>query len=499
MTAPIGAFLRWSLLCLKFTVAESAAQWNLADMKNSLVVIGANAAGLAAALQARRLAPELEITVLESTGDISWGACGIPFVIGDPEAGLERLGVKGVEEFRQRGIQIALWHKVEELDLDASVIRGDVAGGSRREFEIPFDSLIVATGAGARLPVIPGLPADRMYPLRALDDVRRAERDLAGAKRVTVLGGGAIGLEMADALLRLGKQVQLVELAELPLVGFPRVIRERVADRLRQRGVELHTGTGIRGAETSSGGLQLHLETTTLESDLLLVSAGVSPRTEFAQKAGLRCSTNGALIVDHTMKTSHSKVWAAGDCAIRPGLDGQLRYNPQALEARRGGRVAGENAARPHKNPSLLPPSPGTLILECCGLELARCGILGDDALPAMPVSRGSGLLGQKLEEPGSRTTNGVRRAFVKSVTQAGSMGRSGDLLVSLEADSNMKLRGGALLAEGRGALRINVIAALLQMGASAVDLAALDLAYSPPFGPVRDPLISAAIQLMKE
>ena len=468
-------------------------------MKNSLVVIGANAAGLAAALQARRLAPELSITVLESTGDISWGACGIPFVLGDPEAGLDRLGVKSADDFRQHGIQIALWHKVEELDLQASVLRGVVHGGRRRDFELPFDQLVIATGASARLPVIPGLPAERMFPLRALEEVRRAERELAGVRRVTVLGGGAIGLEMADALLRLGKQVQLVELAELPLGGFPRVMRERVAERLQQVGVDLHTSTAIRSAEHSAKGLRLQLDSTVLESELLLVSAGIAPRTEFAQRAGLHCSTNGALVVDHTMKTSHERIWAAGDCVIRPGLDGQLRYNPQALEARRGGRIAGGNAATPHRAASSLPPSPGTLILECCGLELARCGILSDDAIPAKVVSRGSGLLGQPVTGTTQSSSTQIRRAFVKSVTQAGSTGKGGDLLVSVEADSKRKLRGAAILADGQGALRINVVAALLQLGASAADLATLDLAYSPPFGPVRDPLISAAFQLMKE
>ena len=490
-------------------------------MAEQLVIIGGNAAGLAAALAARRRRPELRILVLEAGADFSFGSCGMPYNLADPTRATEDLLVRSAASFRELDIQLAPGHLVTAVDLRHGCLQvlRQVPGGPGERLELPWDRLLAACGAAPSEVVIPGLPAAALLSFKSLEDLRGLKRRLPGLRRVAVLGAGPLGLELCEGLVARGLRVLLVEPQALPLAGFPGDLRRRVLQELETQGLDLALGCLVRGArEIGTSGFELEVapvdqpngSSSREQVDLLLHAAGQRPATDCLRD--LQREERGALPVDVHMRTSHPRVWAAGDCVVRPSCvparagEAEWTWHPQAREALRGGRVAGWNAAAGDEDRAL-PAGPQTLVLKCFALEIARCGRLSTDdssapllpASPQVPVVRG--LLGQPMPIlPGTAprpSAAGVLRARSDSRTQGHSMPGSGRLQVWLEADGAGRLRGGALLSEGPGAaLRVNVLAALLQQEGSAADLADLDLAYSPPFGPLVDPLIQAAERL---
>jgi NADPH-dependent 2,4-dienoyl-CoA reductase/sulfur reductase-like enzyme len=477
---------------------------------DQLVIIGGNTAGLAAALAARRRDPSLRLLVLEASRDISWGACGLPYNLADTARDADDLQVRPAEFFHQRGVTVAPGHRV--LSVDAAHGRLEVErrrpGGGER-LELAWDRLVVATGARIRSLELPGLPAARLLPLKTLDDLRRWKVTLAGLSRVAVVGAGPLGLELCEALRALGLSVTLLERDELPLPGWPRALREAVAAELAAHGVAFHGQARLQAARDHSHGLRLEWDedgaAAAVEVDAVAPCLGLEPLTDFLPAAWPR-DRRGALAVDAGQRLGGLPVWAAGDCVTRPWAvparpgEPERPWNPQAREALGGGRVAGWNAAagdadRTHS------PAVGTQVLRCFSLELARCGRLAPETvsgpLPARETPSVRGLLGASMSSPPTHTpadTVPVRRSHAAGRTRAAGLPEAGRLEVWLEADEALRLRGGALLSQGSGAaLRVNVLAALLARGGTAAELAALDLAYSPPFGPLSDPLLRAA------
>ncbi len=483
-------------------------------MADQLVIIGGNTAGLAAALAARRRDPSLRLLVLEATGDISWGACGLPYNLADSTRDPDDLRVRPAEFFHQRGVTVAVGHRV--LAVDPARGRLEVERrrpGSAERLELAWDRLVVATGARSRRVDLPGLLAERVLALKSLDDLRRWKAGLDGVTRVAVLGAGPLGLELCEALRARGLSVTLLEREELPLPGWPRALREAVAAELAARGVEFRPRVRLRAARESGSGLSIELEEdgrpATVEADRLASCLGLEPETSFLPVAWPR-DARGTLLVDAGLRLSGLPVWAAGDCVTRPwaipALSGEPErpWNPQAREALNGGRVAGWNAAAGDQDRAL-PPAVGTQVLRCFGLELARCGrLLPEEVSPVaapddLPPVRG--LLGAQMSAARVAPTlppSALRRSHGAGRTRAAGLPDSGRLEVWLEADAAGRLRGGALLSEGSGAaLRVNVLAALLGRQGTVEELAALDLAYSPPFGALADPLLRAAESLL--
>jgi len=480
-----------------------------------LVIIGGNTAGLAAALAARRRRADLRILVLEASGEISWGACGLPYNLADPTRAPEDLRVRPAAFFHEQDIQLALGQRVLAVDPTARRLQLERRGaGGVERLELAWDRLVVASGARSRELTIPGLPATRLAPLKTLDDLRAWKERLGGLRRVAVAGAGPLGLELCEALRQLGLEVLLVDPEPLPLKGWPRELRAAVAAELERQGVRLRLGWSIRRAEDQPLACRLELESpaggTALEEvELVAACAGITPNTEFLPRS-LERTAAGALAVSAALRVGGLPVWAAGDCACRepavPARAGESArvWNPQAREALTGGRVAGWNAAAGADERQA---TPGTLtqVLRCFGLELARCGRLSEpDEVAAAPavvdIPPVSGLLGlgmARAARPSAAAPAAVRRSRAAGQTLGHALPGAGRLEVWLEAEPDGRLRGGAILSEGcGGALRINPLAALLQRAGTAAELAALDLAYSPPFGPLADPLLRAAEHL---
>ncbi|MCA9786480.1 MAG: FAD-dependent oxidoreductase [Candidatus Cloacimonetes bacterium] len=496
-----------------------------------LLIIGANAAGLAAAMEARRRDAHCRITVLEASTDISWSSCDLPYSMTSGRSP-EDLVLRRPEDFRLQGIEILLEHRVTELDPLRAQLRGVRAFG--QAFEIGWDRLILCSGARVRpLPDLRGRPAN-LPGVRSLADGRRLAEALPSARRIIVIGGGPIGLEVLECLQAPGRELMLLERDPRLLADWPDFVGRALGDRLDSREIRVRCGQTVSAVEYAGGVARVHTAAgAPLEADLLVNCAGILPNTDYLPDGFLQTDSRGLLVVDAQMRTSQPGIFAAGDIVLRRScVDGRLFWNSQALDARRGGRIAGANAiAADSATPLELPPGPGTLALSVFGLELARCGLHcppgkepagtpgaplegfwqdedGGAARSLLPAPRsvapqGPGLLGQR--QPGNweslpvhSAAPGARVALVRHRSPvSGHRKESRSLELQLEAEaSGGRLRGAVLLADGSGALRINTVAALLQLGADWSQLEALDLAYTPPLGPAVDPLIQAARRL---
>ncbi|MEJ2188429.1 MAG: FAD-dependent oxidoreductase, partial [Acidobacteriota bacterium] len=325
-----------------------------------VVVVGGVAAGMSAASQIRRRRPDARVTVFERGGYISYGACGMPYNLEDPERAIEDLVVLSPEKARkERGIELELRHEVTEIDLERMDVEvADLeGGGTRRE---PFDALVVATGARAvRLP-LPGFDLPGVEVLRTLDDGAKIKHLLEDdPARVVVIGAGYIGMEMAHG------HEETVAL---------------VADELENHGVAVRTGAAVEGAEAGADGTvgAVVADGESFEADVVLVAAGVRPNAELAAAAGLRIGDTGAIWANQSQQSSHPAVWVAGDCA--EAYHRVLRRNawiPLGTTANKQGRIAGANVAGAEERYAGIVGTAGFVVFD---LEVARSGLSEKEA-----------------------------------------------------------------------------------------------------------------------
>ncbi|MGD0641590.1 MAG: FAD-dependent oxidoreductase [Roseiarcus sp.] len=426
-----------------------------------ILIVGGIAAGMKAAATARRRKPDLDILVLQDEAEVSYSACGLPFSLGD-SAAIPRAALiaRSVERFRADGVDLRVRHRVEEVDISARRARIRSLDSDAISVE-PFDQILFATGAQAiapRIPTTEGAPP--MLPLRSLADADRLRDHFKPGGRAVIIGGGYIGLEMAEALRLQGQAVTLVEAAPRLLPAFDPAIGEAVAAHLARHGVTTHLGVSV--AETVPGGVTL-ADGRFIEADLALAAIGVRPRVELAAAAGVAIGETGAIAVDEAMRTNLAGVYAAGDCAeARHVVSGKAVWYPLGDIANRQGRVAGLNIAG---GQSSFPGVLGTAIFKVFDLAVARTGLTPEQA-------RQSGF------DPI------VVRAKAPSRARYMPNSRSIDAALVVDRRSGRLLGAEAIGPDGVDKY-IDVVATAIWARLAADDLADLDLAYAPPFSPV--------------
>ncbi len=445
-----------------------------------VLVVGGVAAGMSAASQIRRRRPETKVIVFESGEHISYGACGMPYNIEDPDRDIEDLVVLTADEARtKRGIDLRLRHEAKALDLDRGTLTVlDLDSGS--ETHEPFDALVIATGARAVSLPLKGFDLPGAEVLRKLGDGADIKEALqAKPKRAVIVGAGYIGMEMAHVLTERGLAVTVLEKMPQLLPGWHGDTVSMVGEALSEHGVEWHTGLTVQGAEAGSDGRVAAVLTDggTFEADLVLVAVGVRPNVELAAQAGIRIGDTGAIWVNQNQQTSHEVVWSGGDCA--EAYHRVLRRNawiPLGTTANKQGRIAGANVLGAGERFRGIVGTAGFVVFD---LEVARSGLGEDEA---------------KREgfDPVAVTVRQRSRAH----------GYPGGvpIQVRLVADRETGLLlGGEIVGLEGAALRINTLAAALAAHMTVADLQSLDLVYAPPFAPVWDPVLVAANQLIKK
>jgi NADPH-dependent 2,4-dienoyl-CoA reductase/sulfur reductase-like enzyme len=443
-------------------------------MTERLVVIGGDAAGMSAAMQARRRQPYLEIVALEKGAWTSYSACGIPYLVAGDVDTLDDLVARSPEEFRDKHrIDVRLHHEAVGIDADARTV--EVRDLTRqRNLTIGYDRLHVATGARPTRPDLPGIDLDHVRGVQTLDDAKALEDHArtSQCRSVVVVGGGYVGLEMAEAFLRWGAQVTLVEGTDQLMDTLDADMVSRLVGPLRDLGVDVQLGTEVAGFEA---GKVLLGDGRVLEADLVVLGLGVTPNGELAGDAGADRGSRGALVVDRRQRTNLEGVYAAGDCCESHHLvSGRPVHIALGTVANKQGSVAGINLGGGY---ATFPGVVGTAITKVCAVEVARTGLTEAEAAAA-------GFLGVA--------------ATVESTAIAGYLPDAQPMTVKLVAERGSgRLLGGQIVGGEGSAKRIDTLAVALHARLRVDELIDLDLAYAPPFSTTWDPIHLAARRLV--
>jgi NADPH-dependent 2,4-dienoyl-CoA reductase/sulfur reductase-like enzyme len=439
-------------------------------MGQRLVVIGGDAGGMTAAAHARRHDGDLDIVALEKTQWVSYSACGIPYLVAGDIEKLEDLVARTPQEFRDRHkIDVRLRHEAMSIDTDAGLIEvRDHEHG--RTVRVPYDQLVVATGAHPRRPDIPGVNGETVLGVQTLDDAQRLlERtQRAAVREVVVVGGGYIGLEMAESYLRLGAKVTVVDRAPEVMGTLDPDMAALVRTAMVRHGIDVRSGSPVDAFEPGS----VHLESgDTLNADLVVLGMGVEPNSQLAADAGVETGVKGAIRVNARLQTSVDGIWAAGDCTESFHLVSRKGVHmPLGTVANRQARVAGINLGGGY---ATFPGVVGTAVTKLCSTEVARTGLNEREAAAA-----GLGYVVGKI----------------KAKTQAGYLPEARPIVVKMLAERGTgRILGAQLVGEEGAGKRIDAVAVALSAGFTVEDLVNADLAYAPPFSPLWDPIQVAA------
>jgi len=442
------------------------------------VVIGGDAAGMSAASRAKRKCPDTTVTVFERSEDVSYSACGMPYNIADPHRDMNDLVVRSAEAFRKKqDIALNTGHTVTRVDTGAHTVHGIREDGSA--FSCDYDRLLLATGASPVRPALPGIDLPGVLVLKSLADGRAIKAALAGAgvRRVAILGMGYIAMEMCEALATRGIAVDMVKPGPVLLPWMDRTLADAVQQELEAHGVGLYHGTAVTAVDTDGDGLNLATDRGDMAADLVIVAVGVAPNSTLAKDAGLNLGPAGAVAVGEDLATSDPDVYAAGDCADAfHVVTGRRVWIPLALRANRAGWAVADNVCGDLVR---LTGVAGTAVFKVFDLEVARTGLTLQEAADA-----------------------GFDPASVTITTRSRAHAHPGavDIHVHAVGDRNTgRLLGAQMVGREGVAHRINAAAVALHAKLTVDEFAQSDLAYAPPFGPVWDPLLVAANQLLKK
>ena len=444
-----------------------------------IVIIGGNAAGLTAASRAKRIDPLLNVTVLEKGPHISYSTCGIPYYLAKMVSAADLVAYTPESFERERGIKVLNYTRVDEISPSRKrVMATRTDTGEHAEFS--YERLLIATGVRSKLPGIPGTDFKNVFTIVDLQDALQLNEALQNSTRVAVIGAGYVGLEMVECLKTLGKTVHLYEREPHVLPGLDGDMAQIVEYELQRFGIRLSVSAKVLalvgsddrvvGVKTASG---LGID----PADVALLDTGVVPNVELAREAGVQIGLTGGISVNTYMETNVPSIFAAGNCAEtfcavrkRP----VLHYI--GTVAAKQGRVAGDNmAARRTKFHGAL----GTTVLKVFDLAVARTGLCSEDAAA------------ESMPAVSARIEAWDRAAYYPTARK---------LWVKLIAErESRRLIGAQVAGYGDASKRIDVACAAITSGMRVEELVQLDLAYSPPYGNLWDPLLIAAQAVLRK
>ncbi len=444
--------------------------------KQKLVVIGAVAAGTKAASKAKRENPELDVKIFTKEEHISYAGCGLPYYIGGVIKEKKELVVRTPEIFKkEQDIDIYTNHEVVAIDTKAKkVVVVEGATQEKREYE--YDKLLLAMGAAPIKPPLPNIELENIFTLRSVSDAFKI-RDLVDAGKVSkavVVGGGFIGLEVAENLVHRGVEVTLVELAPHVLPPFDEEIALLAQAHMRDKGVNIITGEKVLGFEGADGKV-VKVQSTAgdLEADIVVLSIGVRPNVKFASEAGIELGSTGAIKVDKYMRTNVPDIFAVGDCAENVNLvTKQPAWYPMGSTSNKTGRIAGYNVVNT-ENMDSLEGVLGTTVVKLFEMNAAKTGLSERDA-------RKQGL--------------NIETILVPATDKAHYYPGNKPIITKLIIDKDSHhILGAQVIGTGVVDKPIDTIAVVMTLGGKVEDLTKLDLAYAPPFSMAMSSSIMAA------
>lgn len=441
-------------------------------MAETFVIVGGDAAGMSAASKAKRDDPDREVIVFEKGDWVSYAACGMPYYIKGDIAELADLVQVTPDEFRtERNVDLRTNHEVVDIDTDQQSVTVQTDGDS---FEQSYDDLLIATGARAITPPFDGLELEGVFTLRSMDEAgainEYVQEQSPGS--AAIVGGGYVGIEMAEALDEQEIDVDIYEMLPQVLAPFGTAVGEAVGEHVRDQGVGVHLETAVDGFVGEHGRVRaVEADGERRPADLVIVGVGVEPNVEFAADSGIELGETGAIATDEYGRTNAENVYAAGDCAEATNVvTGEPDHVPLALTANRAGRAIGQTVTG---EPTPVGGTAGTAIVKAFDLGASRTGILDEER------AREAGF------DPVSVTIDTASRAHYYPGAE--------QVTITLVADEPTGRVLGASIVGSEGAKRIDTVATALDANLTVEELMGLDLAYAPPFSPVWDPVLTAA------
>jgi NADPH-dependent 2,4-dienoyl-CoA reductase/sulfur reductase-like enzyme/peroxiredoxin family protein/rhodanese-related sulfurtransferase/TusA-related sulfurtransferase len=431
------------------------------------IIVGGVAGGATAAARLRRLDEAAEIILFERGEYVSFANCGLPYYIGDTIKDRERLLVQTPEKLNSRfRIDVRVQSDVTTIDTSAKKIT--VRSADRGVYEESYDALILAPGAQALKPPIPGIDSPQIVSLRNIPDAD-ALRHFAdtGLQKAVVIGGGFIGIEMAENLCQRGIDVTLVEAAPHILAPFDTDMVKIVEKELWEKGVKIILGDGVKKFLEDGNSVEISLSSgKVIRADFVVLAIGVRPDTQFLQNSGIELGGRGHILVNEHLQTNAADVYAVGDAVeVVDFVGGGKTAVPLAGPANRQGRIAADNIAG---IPSQYKGVQGTSILKVFDLTAASTGS-NERTL-------------QKQQIP-------YKSVRINPESHAGYYPGSRQMALKLLFNEKGHILGAQAIGYEGVDKRIDVIAAVLRLGGTVYDLTELELAYAPPFSSAKDPV----------
>lgn len=442
-----------------------------------VVIVGGVAGGATAATRIRRLDEHAQITAFERSGYISYANCGLPYYIGEVIEDPEELTLQTPESFQTRFcINVKVKHEV--IDIDAKrktvTVRNLDTG---EEFEEGYDKLILSPGAKPIRPDLPGIDSKNLFSLRTVEDTFRIRQfaEEHKPKTAVMVGGGFIGLEVAENLCELGVKVTVIQRGNQLLNTLDYDMATLVHSKLRSKGIDLKIGGNVVAFEETETGLNVLLENEQpIGTDMVLLAIGVSPENTLAKKAGLELGLKGAIAVNDKMETSVSDIYAVGDAVqIKHIVTGNDAVIALAGPANKQGRIAADNI---------------------CGLDSHYKGSLGSSVIKLFDMTAASTGLTEKAAQ-----TAGISydRIVLSPSSHAGYYPGAKTMTMKVVYEKEtLKLLGAQIVGYDGVDKRIDVLATAICAGMKANELKDLDLAYAPPYSSAKDPVNMAGFMI---
>ncbi|OQB25839.1 MAG: NADH peroxidase [Chloroflexi bacterium ADurb.Bin180] len=450
-------------------------------MGTKIVVIGGVAAGPKAAARARRLDPQAEITLIERDDLLSYAGCGLPYYVGGAVSERKQLlstpaGVERDVGFFAKVKNIKVLNGTVAVGIDRQARQVEIQTKSGGEVQrLPYDKLILATGAETTEPPIPGKDLGNVLRLKKVEDADhfRAYLEAHPGIQLVIVGGGLIGLEMAEAARERGCQVTVVEMLPHVAPMLDADMAVLVEKHLREKGVQLVTGARVERFEGDAQGQLTGVVTSsgTLPAAAALLAVGMKPNVELAKKAGLLLGASGGIAVNQYMQTSDPNIYAAGDCTEKNCVvRGTGCFLPLGSVANKEGRVAGSNAVG---HASRFPGVAGATALKVFDWNVGRAGLSVEQA-------RGLGIDTMSL-------------TVVSSDRPHYYPGNKPVILKLIADKANRRLIGIQAVGPGEAIKRVDVAITAMTARMSVEEVAELDLAYAPPYSEAMDVLLTCA------
>jgi NADPH-dependent 2,4-dienoyl-CoA reductase/sulfur reductase-like enzyme len=441
-------------------------------MARRLVVIGGDAGGMAAISAARQEDPDLEVIALERSAHTSYSACGIPYVVSGAIADPDRLVVRTPEQHRANGIDVRIGHEAVALDTAAGSVSVAADGTA---YDLGYDALLLGMGGEPIRPPLPGIDMPFIRGVQTLDDSEALLSYAAGhrCERVVVVGGGYIGLEMAEAFVQRGQRVTVLEQGAQVMGTLDPELGALVTAAMERHGIDVRLRSEVKAFEPGS----VVTADGALDADLVVLGIGVRPNSRLAADAGIALGAKDAVRVDRRQRTSAEGVWAAGDCCeSRHIVTGEGVHIALGTVANKQSRVAGTNIGGGY---ATFPGVVGTAISKICDTEVSRTGLSSREA---------------------DRAGFSSVAVTVEGTTRAGYFPGAEAMTLRLIVEQGGGRVLGAQIVGGEGAaMRINACAVAITAGLTVEQVAHLDLAYAPPFASVWDPMLVAARNALRQ